>query len=199
MAVLRAAKQALRKEIKKRVAALSDEEKLRQSQVVSRKLFKHHNYRSSHRVAVFLSMHDEVRAEAILQHMFSSGKVCFIPRYQSDSNHMDMLQLNSMEDLNSLPITSWNIRQPADNDTQREEALATGGLDLILMPGLGFDKNGNRLGRGKGFYDLYLQRCMRHSKGKPYTIALAFKEQLCEQIPVDDTDILIDEVLCEDV
>lgn len=74
-----------------------------------------------------------------------------------------------------------------------------GGLDLILMPGLGFDKNGNRLGRGKGFYDLYLQRCMRHSKGKPYTIALAFKEQLCEQIPVDDTDILLDEVLCEDV
>lgn len=71
-------------------------------------------------------MHDEVRTEAILQHMFSSGKVCFIPRYQSDSNHMDMLQLNSMEDLNSLPITSWNIRQPADNDTQREEALATG-------------------------------------------------------------------------
>lgn len=199
MAALRAAKQALRKEIKKRVAAVSDEEKLRQSQVVSHKLFKHPNYRSSHRVAVFLSMHDEVRTEAILQHMFSSGKVCFIPRYQSDSNHMDMLQLNSMEDMNSLPITSWNIRQPADNDTQREEALATGGLDLILMPGLGFDKNGNRLGRGKGFYDLYLQRCMRHSKGKPYTIALAFKEQLCEQIPVDDSDILIDEVLYEDV
>lgn len=75
----------------------------------------------------------------------------------------------------------------------------TGGLDLILMPGLGFDKNGNRLGRGKGFYDLYLQRCMKHPKGKPYTIALAFKEQLCEQVPVDSSDILIDEVLYEDV
>lgn len=73
-----------------------------------------------------------------------------------------------------------------------------GGLDLILMPGLGFDKNGNRLGRGKGFYDLYLQRSMKHPKGKPYTIALAFKEQLCEQVPVDDSDILIDEILFED-
>ncbi|MCJ8737550.1 hypothetical protein PDJAM_G00025250 [Pangasius djambal] len=199
MAALRAAKQALRKEIKKRLAALSDEEKLRQSHIVSQKLFEHPNYRSSRRVAVFLSMHDEVRTEAILRHLFSSGKICFIPRYQSDSNHMDMLQLNSVEDMNSLPVTSWNIRQPADNDTQREEALTTGGLDLILMPGLGFDKNGNRLGRGKGFYDLYLQRCMRHPKGKPYTIALAFKEQLCEQVPVDDSDILIDEVLYEDV
>ncbi|KAF5906180.1 5-formyltetrahydrofolate cyclo-ligase, partial [Clarias magur] len=125
MAAVRAAKQALRKEIKKRVSALSDEEKLRQSRIVSQKLFRHPRYRSSHRIAVFLSMHDEVRTEAILQHMFSNGKVCFIPRYQSNSSHMDMLRLNSMEDMNSLPVTSWNILQPAENDTQREEALTT--------------------------------------------------------------------------
>jgi 5-formyltetrahydrofolate cyclo-ligase len=74
-----------------------------------------------------------------------------------------------------------------------------GGLDLILMPGLGFDRAGNRLGRGKGFYDSYLERCMRHARGKPYTVALAFKEQLCPDIPVDDNDVLIDEVLYEDL
>lgn len=65
------------------------------------------------------------------------------------------------------------------------------------MPGLGFDQAGNRLGRGKGFYDAYLERCIRHAKGKPYTIALAYKEQLCQSIPVDDNDVLIDEVLYE--
>lgn len=74
-----------------------------------------------------------------------------------------------------------------------------GGLDLILMPGLGFDQSGRRLGRGKGFYDNYLERCIAHSRGKPYTIALAFKEQLCQDIPVDDHDVLIDEVLYEDL
>lgn len=73
-----------------------------------------------------------------------------------------------------------------------------GGLDLILMPGLGFDRAGNRLGRGKGFYDTYLKRCMRHPKGKPHTIALAFKEQLCQEIPVDANDVPLDEVLYED-
>ncbi|XP_066504009.1 5,10-methenyltetrahydrofolate synthetase (5-formyltetrahydrofolate cyclo-ligase) isoform X2 [Hoplias malabaricus] len=198
MAALRAAKQALRREIKKRVAGLSEEEKVRQSQVVSQKLFEHQQYKSSERVAVFLSMSDEVHTEAIVQHMFNSGKVCFIPKYLTNSNRMDMLRLRSMEDLSSLPLTQWNIRQPGDNDTEREEALDTGGLDLILMPGLGFDKSGNRLGRGKGFYDTYLERCMRHPKGKPYTIALAFKEQLCADVPVDDSDMLIDEVLYED-
>ncbi|TNN28857.1 5-formyltetrahydrofolate cyclo-ligase [Liparis tanakae] len=197
MAALRAAKQALRREIKRRVAAVSDEEKQRQSLVLSRQLFRHPKYLSCKRIAVFLSMDDEVRTEEIIKDAFKLGKICFIPRYESGSSHMDMLKLNSLQDMETLPLTSWNIRQPAEDD-HRDEALATGGLDLILMPGLGFDQLGRRLGRGKGFYDTYLERCIRHSKGKPYTIALAFKEQLCEEIPVDDNDVLIDEVLYEE-
>ncbi|CAL8246602.1 unnamed protein product [Lota lota] len=199
MAALRAAKQALRRDVKQRVAALSEQEKQRQSKVVSQKLFKHPIYASCDRIAVFLSMHDEVRTEEILQDLFARGKTCFIPRYQSQGSHMDMLRLHSMQDMETLPLTSWNIKQPSDEDLTREEALATGGLDLILMPGLGFDHSGNRLGRGKGFYDSYLERCSSHARGKPYTVALAFKEQLCQEIPVDDNDVLIDEVLYEDL
>ncbi|KAM8762781.1 5-formyltetrahydrofolate cyclo-ligase [Acanthopagrus schlegelii] len=198
MAALRAAKQALRREIKRRVSALSVEEKRRQSVLVSQKLFRHPKYVSCKRIAVFLSMDDEVRTEEIIKDVFKCGKSCFIPRYESSSSHMDMLRLNSLQDMETLPLTSWNIQQPAQDDTSREEALASGGLDLILMPGLGFDRVGKRLGRGKGFYDTYLERCIRHPKGKPYTIALAFKEQLCQEIPVDDNDVLIDEILYED-
>ncbi|XP_028812578.1 5-formyltetrahydrofolate cyclo-ligase [Denticeps clupeoides] len=198
MSALRAAKRALRKEMKSRVAALSEQEKLRQSRVVSQKLLGHPKYLSCQRIAVFLSMSDEVRTEEIIEDIFMRNKACFIPRYQTHSNHMDMLRLTSPGDINSLPLTTWNIRQPGDGDSGREEALTTGGLDLILMPGLGFDRSGNRLGRGKGFYDAYLERCMKDSKEKPYTIALAFKEQLCGEVPMGDTDIRIDEVLCED-
>ncbi|XP_051568292.1 5,10-methenyltetrahydrofolate synthetase (5-formyltetrahydrofolate cyclo-ligase) isoform X3 [Myxocyprinus asiaticus] len=126
MASLRSAKQALRKEIKKLLAAMSDHEKLRQSQVVSRKLFQHPKYLSSQRIAVFLNMHDEVHTEDILQDIFKRGKVCFIPRYFTNSSHMDMLRLNDPEDINTLAVTSWNIRQPGEEDTEREEALTTG-------------------------------------------------------------------------
>uniref|UniRef100_A0A672GD16 5-formyltetrahydrofolate cyclo-ligase n=1 Tax=Salarias fasciatus TaxID=181472 RepID=A0A672GD16_SALFA len=166
--------------------------------VVSFQLLKHPKYVSAQRIALFLSMNDEVCTQEIIKDVFKWGKSCFIPRYQSDSNHMDMLRLHSLQDMDALPLTSWNIRQPAADDSSREEALSGGGVDLILMPGLGFDRSGNRLGRGKGFYDTYLERCMQHPRGKPYTIALAFKEQLCEQIPVDDNDVLIDEVLYEE-
>jgi len=133
MAALRAAKQALRKEIKRRVAALSDEEKLRQSSVLSKQLFRHPKYVSCKRIAVFLSMHDEVRTEEIIRDVFKCGKSCFIPRYESSSNHMDMLQLRSLQDMETLPLTAWNIQQPAAEDSSREEALSAGGGNYILI------------------------------------------------------------------
>ncbi|KAJ0001893.1 hypothetical protein NQD34_001689 [Periophthalmus magnuspinnatus] len=144
-AAVRAAKQSLRREIKRRVAALNEPEKQRQSQAVCQKLLSHPKYLSSERVAVFLSMDDEVRTDSILTHMFAAGKICFIPRYERNSNHMDMLRLSSQEDIHNLQLTSWNIRQPG-HDEPREEALDTGGLDLILMPGLGFDRSGRAFG-----------------------------------------------------
>ncbi|XP_048418478.1 5,10-methenyltetrahydrofolate synthetase (5-formyltetrahydrofolate cyclo-ligase) isoform X1 [Stegostoma tigrinum] len=194
MAALRAAKTALRLEMKRKVAALSDAEKRRQTEAVSRRLIAHPKYQNCQRIAVFLSMSDEIQTEDIIKDVFQCGKECFIPRYKSGSNHMDMVKLGSAEEIHCLPLTSWNIRQPAE-DGSLEEALTSGGLDLILMPGLGFDKHGNRLGRGKGYYDTYLERCWHHPKGRPYTIALAFKEQICDQIPVVETDKQIDEVL----
>ncbi|XP_023669798.1 5-formyltetrahydrofolate cyclo-ligase isoform X2 [Paramormyrops kingsleyae] len=196
MAALHAAKRALRKEIKTRLAAIGAEEKRRQSRIVTQKLLQHPKYESCCRIAVFLSMPDEIHTEEIIEDIFQKGKVCFIPRYLPNSSHMDMLKVTEAKDIQSLPVTSWNIRQPGDEE-QGEEALATGGLDLILMPGLGFDRGGNRLGRGKGFYDTYLGRCASHPGGMPYTIGLAFREQICPQIPVHDGDVPIDEVLFE--
>lgn len=65
------------------------------------------------------------------------------------------------------------------------------------MPGLGFSRQGSRLGRGKGYYDTYLQRCI-DSGCKPLTVALAFNEQICDTIPVDSNDVKIDMVLYPD-
>lgn len=89
-------------------------------------LFSHPKYVSSQRIAVFLSMKDELNTQEIIKDMFKCGKSCFIPRYESTSSHMDMLKVNSLQDIETLPLTSWNIRQPAKDDNSREEALASG-------------------------------------------------------------------------
>lgn len=150
-------------------------------------------YLGSQRISVYLPMlHEEINTEGILRHIFTNNKSCFIPQYIGPK--MEMLKLHSMEDYQSLPVTKWNIKQPAA-DEQREEALSSGGLDLIIMPGLGFTKDGDRIGRGKGYYDTYLQRCSEHKSGMPKTIAVAFKEQILENIPTTESDKKVDHVL----
>ncbi|XP_019316012.1 5-formyltetrahydrofolate cyclo-ligase isoform X1 [Panthera pardus] len=191
------AKRSLRAELKQRLRAMSAEERLRQSQLLAQKVIAHSQYQKSKRISIFLSMPDEVETEEIIRDIFRQGKTCFVPRYRFQNNHMDMLRLTSPDEISLLPRTSWNILQPGEDEV-REEALSTGGLDLIFVPGLGFDKHGNRLGRGKGYYDSYLTRCLQQRDSKPYTVALAFREQMCLRVPVDEHDVRVDEVLHED-
>ena len=100
----------------------------------------------------------------------SSGKHCFVPRYDTTgaTNDMDMVKLRDLQDYESLPLTPWNIKQPEAHDDSRPEALAATdqGLDLLLVPGLAFTEDGRRLGRGKGFYDKYLERSEKVGRSK---------------------------------
>ncbi|KAM6425785.1 5-formyltetrahydrofolate cyclo-ligase-like isoform 1-T1 [Liasis olivaceus] len=130
MAALHAAKRALRAELKRRLKELSEAEKLRQSRLLAGKVMAHPRYLASQRIAVFLSMLDEVRTNELIKDIFQKGKECFIPRYKPHSSHMDMVKLASFEEIASLPLTSWNIHQPAENDV-REDALAVAAAPCV--------------------------------------------------------------------
>ncbi|XP_055219609.2 5-formyltetrahydrofolate cyclo-ligase isoform X5 [Gorilla gorilla gorilla] len=124
-AAVSSAKRSLRGELKQRLRAMSAEERLRQSRVLSQKVIAHSEYQKSKRISIFLSMQDEIETEEIIKDIFQRGKICFIPRYQFQNNHMDMVRVESPEEISLLPKTSWNIPQPGEGDV-REEALSTG-------------------------------------------------------------------------
>lgn len=193
----KAAKAALRRRVRTEVARLSPEERLRQSRAVTSRLLQLPQFQSSARVSVYLHMDDEVQTLDIVRHLINAGKQCFIPRYDSTSSHMDMVRLHSMSDYDALPLTKWNIKQPG-LDESREEAIASGGLDLVLVPGLAFTRSGDRLGRGRGYYDRFLSRCRAAQSTGPITIALAFQQQVVDEVPVEETDVPVDLVLCEE-
>lgn len=74
-----------------------------------------------------------------------------------------------------------------------------GGLDLIITPGLAFNEKGDRLGHGGGYYDMYFTKLAKVQKRPVLTVALAYKEQIIENIPVDPRyDIKVDCVLYDD-
>ena len=189
---MKQAKNILRKQLKRRLAAMSTEMKERESARVAAKLFAMKEFQESQRISLYMSMPNEVNTFEIMQKLFELKKSCFIPHYIGPV--MKMVELTSMADYESLPLTSWNIKQPADDD-DRADALETGGLDLIVVPGLGFTEEGARLGRGKGYYDTYITKCKGLELKAPVTVALAFSVQICETIPVSEHDMIIDHVL----
>ncbi|CAF1163245.1 unnamed protein product [Adineta steineri] len=187
--MVHSAKQLLRQQIRHALKLMTNEERVQQSNIVTNYLLHHPKYLSSHSISVYVHMNTEVSTRDIIQHAFKSHKHVFIPRYSSTS--MDMVRVHSLDDLDSLPMTKWNIRQPSLDDIDRE--IATTNIDLIIVPGLGFSLDGCRLGHGKGFYDRYLDSLSKHS----YTIGLAYRQQIVENnsIPMNSTDIRIHEVL----
>ncbi|KAG0367582.1 5, 10-methenyltetrahydrofolate synthetase-like protein [Gamsiella multidivaricata] len=189
---LRALKNTIRKDLRQKLAALTPEEIRRQSLIVTEKLLEMPVFKESQNVSVYISMHGEISTPDIIRTLLEQNKSCYVPRCKG--SNMDMVKIESWEDFMSLPKNSWNIPEPA-HDESRENALDTlHGLDLIVMPGLAFDHTGTRLGHGRGYYDNYLIKINAHNKsiGRPpvTTVALALTEQIVDTpLPRCETDI----------
>uniref|UniRef100_A0A915HKR1 5-formyltetrahydrofolate cyclo-ligase n=1 Tax=Romanomermis culicivorax TaxID=13658 RepID=A0A915HKR1_ROMCU len=138
-------------------------------------------------------MDKEVQTDDLVKKIFDDGKACFVPRFAK--NDMSMVKLKDYQDFLNLPRNNkYGIRQP-DSNEKRDEAFDTGGLDLILTPGVAFTKYGCRLGHGKGYYDGYLTKYThKFLHQRPYVLGLAFKEQILDFVPTGDNDFLLDEV-----
>ncbi|XP_011154455.1 5-formyltetrahydrofolate cyclo-ligase [Harpegnathos saltator] len=185
-------KSALRSKMKNILKNVSPEEKKIQSAKVFEKLCALKQYQESNRISLYLSTEDEIDTLPILKHIFDLGKEAFVPLYHGKT--MEMVKLKSMDDYETLPLTKWNIKQPNINE-YHENALETGGLDFIILPGVAFTMNGKRLGHGMGYYDRYLKKYFEKKSTRPYLIALGFKEQIQEDIPSNEHDVLVDIVL----
>ncbi|CEG69819.1 Putative 5-formyltetrahydrofolate cyclo-ligase [Rhizopus microsporus] len=192
-------KRQLRKDMASRLEKLSVAETQSQSEQVFERLKRLEQFKNAKNVSVYISMPTgEVITTNIIHHLLRSGKNCFIPR--CTKTHMDMVKINSIEDFNSLPVNKWKIPEPP-LDQDRENALETEGLDLVLMPGVAFDQNRNRIGHGKGYYDRYLRKCKSWAEANntapPKTIALALDQQIVDVgvIPLEETDEMLDCVL----
>jgi 5-formyltetrahydrofolate cyclo-ligase len=85
-----------------------------------------------------------------------------------------------------LPSEPYGILEP----TTPELSIINCQLSIVIVPGMAFDKQGHRLGRGKGYYDRFLSRVPNI-----YKIGVCFPFQLVESVPSEETDILMDEVI----
>lgn len=128
----------------------------------------------------------------------TEGKRVFVPKVHG--RRMSMLEIYSVSEIENFPRTKWGIPEPpaADRPTLEDSVLRDD--NLIIVPALGFDSSGRRLGHGGGYYDRYLNtiNLQRATAGKTNisTMGIALECQgFCDDIPTEDHDVCIDEVI----
>lgn len=148
-------------------------------------------YATAETVMFYVDVRSEVRTRHDLPLALDSGKAIVVPWCNPDGE-LELFRLNSMEELS---VGMYRILEPRpDLRTLPEKQVSVEELDLIMVPGVGFDRRGARMGHGKGYYDKLLQ----HARRDTPLVALAFECQIFDEIPVADHDIFMDRIVTED-
>ncbi len=148
-------------------------------------------YATAETVMFYIDVRSEVRTRHDLELALQSGKTIVVPWCNADGE----LELFKLDSLDELEIGMYKILEPrTELRGLAEKQVNVELLDLIMVPGVGFDRRGARTGHGKGYYDKLLQ----HSRSSTPLVALAFECQMFDEIPMADHDIFMDKIITED-
>lgn len=180
-------KRRLRREMLGRLSA-SDVSRLPAGRALAERISRSPVWRQAERLVLFASRTDEIPLEVLLATAVADVRPLLLPRMVGDSD----LEFAVVDDLANLRAGRFEVLEPPADASSSE--LAAG--DLVLVPGLAFDRKGGRLGRGVGYYDRALARTARSDR-RPLLIGVGFSFQLIEQVPMDDHDVRMDGVANE--
>lgn len=170
-------KRALRQHIRQQLEGMTREELLERSAAVLKHLYEQPEYRDAEVVMIFLSTPYEVDTQQLAQRAWADGKRVLAPRITWEQRRLLPVEITSLA--GTVEDGEMGIRQPVEGLPVPVEDI-----DLVLLPGLAFDARGNRLGRGRGFYDRFLA----HARFRGVSCALALEEQVIDHVPTVPTD-----------
>ncbi|HEY1661094.1 MAG TPA: 5-formyltetrahydrofolate cyclo-ligase [Verrucomicrobiae bacterium] len=176
-------KAELRKQISANLKKLSPGQREIDSQKICARLKEHIVFQEAQSVLLFAPLAQEVDIWPLVEEAVNSSKVVALPCFDADRGVYQSRRVKN------LPVEilsgQFGIREPSIACLE----MPLDDLDLVLVPGVAFDLQGNRLGRGKGFYD----RLLENFRGKK--IGIAFDEQMVDAVPAGKLDVRMDLVL----
>ncbi|KAG1823373.1 uncharacterized protein BJ212DRAFT_675465 [Suillus subaureus] len=196
-------KRALRKAIATTLRELSQSDIQSQSQAITEKVLSLPAFQQCKTVSCYLSMPAaEVQTTSLILNILGDlGKSLFVPSIVSNNGYMDFVRVYTEEDYRSFPSGLWGIPEPTPEWSSEKRQSNCSNLDLILVPGVAFDRSLSRLGHGKGYYDRFITSYSSSTgRSKPLLVALALEQQLLEhgQVPMFDHDWKMDMIITPD-
>ncbi|MCH5213808.1 MAG: 5-formyltetrahydrofolate cyclo-ligase [Muribaculaceae bacterium] len=172
-------KSEVRERIKRLKLMLDEAEKVSAAQSVFDRLEANAAFQLAEKILLYHSLPDELDTRSFLR-KWKDRKRFFLPRV--NGVNLELLPY----DESRLEIGSFHIEEPKGDELHPVEEM-----ELIIVPGVAFDKKGRRLGRGKGFYDRLL------ADSKATKIGIAYEFQLMDELPSEEHDIPMDFVITE--
>jgi 5-formyltetrahydrofolate cyclo-ligase len=170
-------KAELRRQLRNCLTAMSPEQRKDKSRRACRNLIATEQFQGASVVMMFLSLPHEVDTSEAILHAWQLGKTIAVPKISWQQRHMIPVQISSLE--TGFSTGASGLRNPVAG-----VPIPFGQIDLVVAPGLGFDRSGNRLGRGGSFYD----RFFANKEVTASRCGLAFAEQLRDSIPITESD-----------
>lgn len=179
-------KQDIRKIIKRKREELNKSIKKELDLRIMNNFFNSGYINESNVIFIYVNMESEINTVDIINKLLDMGKRVAVPKVLPGNKEMVALEIKSLYDLNESG--AFGILEP---DMTKKDVGSE--VDLIILPGLAFDRRGYRVGYGGGFYDKFLDK---YDKVK--RISLCYNFQIIENIPEEDFDEAIDVMITED-
>jgi 5-formyltetrahydrofolate cyclo-ligase len=180
----------MRAELRARRRALSPAERAHAAKLVARNVDRAFRLRAGKRVAIYASMREELDTRPLIDLALKRGCRVFLPRIDRRTGHLDFLETHpeARETVNHLGIV----------EPHGTSSVAARWLDLVLMPLVGFDDRGVRLGMGGGYYDRTFAFRNTHASWRgPRLVGLAYAFQLLPSITAAAHDVRMDAVVTD--
>ncbi len=178
--MLQEQKTTIRKKILNLLRNQKEEERLRKSQVIQEKLFFMPEFQSSKTILFYASFDGEVDTFEMMRKASSLGKQIALPTIIKGTNQFVPISVSNLEE--DLEYGPYDIQQPCYDPAK---AVKEKDLDMVIAPGVAFDKENKRLGRGKGFYDRFLDSLPKDV----FSVGLAFDFQMFDCLPYQEHDV----------
>ena len=176
-------KTQIRSKILKRLKTQKEEDRNRKSIFIKDKLLRNKVFKKAKIIMFYVAFGGEVKTEEMIREAKKIGKVICVPICKKDKETMQPAILKDHAKLKKGP---YGVLEPVTTNLVKPEDL-----DLIIVPGLAFDKKGNRLGRGKGCYDRFLIKLSKNTT----SVGLAFDFQILSRIPTTSYDVSVKKVI----
>jgi 5-formyltetrahydrofolate cyclo-ligase len=176
-------KQGLRSKILLKLKNQKEEDRKLKSNLIKEKLLKQKEFKKAKKVMFYIAFKGEVETREMIKTAKRLGKIIAVPVCVKNRASLRPAILDSHASLRKGP---YGVPEPVISSFLRPEDL-----DLVITPGVAFDKKGNRLGRGKGYYDRFLSRIPKDTP----SIGLAYDLQILPLIPTTPRDVSVKKVL----